>query len=118
MRRSTSSIALTLIKLALPAVLAFVSCTKVVATDQTRGRLADGRAFRVDAKGNEIVDYVAELEIAVDGLERRVRGLEQEITEKKAIIDRQERERAALDDQVIDLQLGMESLRAECGEKQ
>ncbi|MBX7138211.1 MAG: hypothetical protein K1X83_09520 [Oligoflexia bacterium] len=56
--------------------------------DPLRGRLPDGRAFRTDAKGNQLVDYVAELELAVEGLNRRVQGLELETQEKQKVIDR------------------------------
>lgn len=46
------------------------------------GRTADGRAYRVDNQGNEIVDYIAELELQQDALNRRIYGLEAEIAEK------------------------------------
>ncbi|MBX7143628.1 MAG: hypothetical protein K1X79_04185 [Oligoflexia bacterium] len=56
--------------------------------DPARGRLADGRAFRTDAQGNQLVDYIAELELSVEQLKRRVNGLEFELSEKQAVIDR------------------------------
>lgn len=55
---------------------------------QERGRLSDGRAFRTDAEGNQLVDYIAELEVSVEGLKSRVQGLESEVNEKQAAIDR------------------------------
>lgn len=46
---------------------------------QEKGRLADGRAFRTDSSGSQIVDYTAELELEIDGLRRTVTSLEDEI---------------------------------------
>jgi hypothetical protein len=53
-----------------------------------RGRLPDGRAFRTDAQGNQLVDYIAELELSVEQLNRRVHGLEFEVEERQREIDR------------------------------
>ncbi|MCB0318635.1 MAG: hypothetical protein KDD56_07745 [Bdellovibrionales bacterium] len=53
-----------------------------------RGRLPDGRAYRVDAAGNELVDYIAELEVTNDALKQRIIGLEDEVKEKVEAIDR------------------------------
>lgn len=53
-----------------------------------RGLLADGRAFRTDQNGNQLVDYIAELEVNVESLERRVYGLEDEVKEKQLQIER------------------------------
>ncbi|MCI5066554.1 hypothetical protein MRY87_12595 [bacterium] len=55
-----------------------------------RGRLAGGAAYRTDANGNEIVDYIAELEVTNEALERRIRGLVAEVSSL-----RQANERAA-----------------------
>ncbi len=52
------------------------------------GRLEDGRAYRTDAEGNQIVDYIAELELEVSNLKRRVSGLEIEVEEKDKAIAR------------------------------
>jgi hypothetical protein len=52
------------------------------------GRLSDGRAFRTDAEGNQLVDYIAELEVSVEAFRTQVRGLEEELQEKQASIDR------------------------------
>ncbi|NDC37574.1 MAG: hypothetical protein EBZ48_05930 [Proteobacteria bacterium] len=60
-----------------------------------RGLLADGRAFRTDQNGNQLVDYIAELEVNVESLEKRVYGLEDEIKEKQAVIDRLQKGGAA-----------------------
>lgn len=43
---------------------------------QERGRLPDGRAFRTDTDGNQVVDYIAELETTVDALTQQVIALE------------------------------------------
>jgi hypothetical protein len=59
-----------------------------MAEDGTRGRLADGRAYRTDPEGNQLVDYIAELEVNVEALNRRILGLEDEIAEKQRIIER------------------------------
>lgn len=56
--------------------------------EQARGRLADGRAFRTDAEGNQLVDYIAELELSVEQLNRKVNGLEFELGEKQAQVER------------------------------
>ena len=56
--------------------------------EESRGRTADGRAYRVDTQGNQLVDYIAELELEVDSLKRRTLGLEDEVSEKQKIIDR------------------------------
>jgi chromosome segregation ATPase len=53
-----------------------------------RGRLADGRAFRTDPEGNQLVDYIAELEVNLETLRTRVNGLEDEVKEKQSAIDR------------------------------
>lgn len=46
------------------------------------GRLTDGRAYRIDAEGNQLIDHIAELEVTIDGLERQVRVLEDELDER------------------------------------
>lgn len=53
-----------------------------------RGRLADGRAFRVDAQGLQITDQLAELEVTVDDLRRQVVSLENEIVLKEGALRR------------------------------
>lgn len=54
--------------------------------EDDRGRLTDGRAFRTDAQGMQLVDYIAELEVTIDELKRRVHGLQYEVEEKEDII--------------------------------
>ncbi len=58
------------------------------AEEPALGRTADGRAYRTDAQGNQIVDYIAELELSVDSLKRRVHGLEYDLEEKQRVIAR------------------------------
>jgi|GEM_PF-2744443 len=57
------------------------------AVAQEKGRMADGRAFRTDSAGNQLVDYIAELEVSTEALNRRVMGLEDEITAKNRMIE-------------------------------
>ena len=52
------------------------------------GRTADGRAYRIDSEGNRVIDYIADLEMNVDSLNRQVQGLESELQEKIQIIER------------------------------
>ena len=58
------------------------------AEEAERGRLPDGRAFRTGVDGTQLVDYIAELEVSVESLNRQVQGLEDENKEKQAVIDR------------------------------
>lgn len=44
-----------------------------------RGRLPDGRAYRTDAQGVRIIDYIAELELSVEDLSRQIQDLESEL---------------------------------------
>lgn len=60
----------------------------VQAEDGERGRLPDGRAFRTDSDGTQLVDYIAELELQVETLTRQVHGLEDESQARQAVIDR------------------------------
>ena len=59
-------------------VAALLFSTVAAFADDDHGRLQDGRAFRKDAEGNKMVDYIAELELEVDSLRRQVQGLEGE----------------------------------------
>jgi DNA repair exonuclease SbcCD ATPase subunit len=69
---------------ALGVVSVAVMCAvSAIAEEPKRGTLPDGTPFRTDADGNQIVDYIAELEQAVDQLNRRVFGLEDELKEKE-----------------------------------
>ena len=70
--------------LVIPAILVPVAAV----AEAERGRLPDGRAFRTNAEGHQIVDYIAELEVTIEGLNRRVRGLEDELQEKHYAIQR------------------------------
>lgn len=63
-----------------------------VDVEQSRGRLPDGRAFRTDVEGNQLVDYIAELEVTVEDQNRRIQGLELEV-EGKTLQNDPDRER-------------------------
>ena len=56
--------------------------------ESERGRLPDGRAFRTDVAGNEIVDYIAELEVSIEQLNRRIYGLEEEVKTRDSMLAR------------------------------
>lgn len=56
--------------------------------DDARGRLPDGRAFRTDTEGVQLVDYIAELELSIEELNRKITGLESELKDKDASITR------------------------------
>lgn len=68
--------------------LSVASAVQAEDADSSRGRLPDGRAFRTDAQGNQLVDYIAELELSVEQLNRRVHGLEFEVEERQREIAR------------------------------
>ncbi len=70
------------------AVLLCAAPLSLFAEDPSHGKLPDGRAFRVDSEGNEIVDYIAELETTNDSLNRRIHGLESEVEEKQKQLER------------------------------
>ena len=70
------------------SLLSLVFTLPFASAEDERGRLPDGRAFRTDAQGNQLVDYIAELELAVEGLQRRVNGLEDEVKAKQAQVQR------------------------------
>lgn len=56
-------------------------------SEESLGRGADGRAYRVTPDGLQIVDEFAELEVTVHEQARRIAGLETEIQDKLAVID-------------------------------
>jgi len=53
-----------------------------------RGRLPDGRAFRTDAQGVQLTDYIAELELSVEALNKKILELERKVDECEAPEDR------------------------------
>ena len=63
--------------------LLFIFSFEVAAEPKT-GRLPSGQAYRTDAAGNQIVDYIAELEVKNEALERRIRGLVNEVEDLRA----------------------------------
>ncbi len=70
------------------SLLLCFSVTFAEEQEPKRGVLADGTPFRTDSEGNQIIDYIAELENSVDTLHRRVNGLEREVETKQALIER------------------------------
>jgi hypothetical protein len=52
-----------------------------------RGRLPDGRAFRVDPHGNQLIDYIAELELEIEELTSRTSRIEALLKEKSGLLD-------------------------------
>lgn len=58
--------------------LLWIAALPLNAEESLRGRLPDGRAFRTDANGVQLVDYVAELELSIEELNRRIQAMENE----------------------------------------
>ncbi len=57
-----------------------------------RGRLPDGRAYRIDAaSGMRLSDYIAELEVTADDLRRQMVALEDEVSERRRQVEEYER---------------------------
>jgi DNA repair exonuclease SbcCD ATPase subunit len=81
--RASSSRSFVFITAAVMAIVPFAR-----AEDPARGRLPDGRAFRTDSEGNQLVDYIAELEVNNEALTRQVKGLQEELDTKQHSIDR------------------------------
>ncbi len=73
---------------ALRIIFVLLIAINLFAEDSERGRLSDGRAFRTDAEGVQLVDYIAELELSIEELNRKLIGVENELDEKNAIIKR------------------------------
>jgi len=61
------------------AILVTPSVAAPGGSDPERGRLDDGRAYRVDDNGYRLVDQLAELEVANDDLKRQLIALENEL---------------------------------------
>jgi|GEM_PF-5226963 len=68
--------------------LVFFALSTIAQAEPERGRLPDGRAFRTDVEGTQIIDYIAELELSVEALQRQIYGLENEIDQKDGTIAR------------------------------
>lgn len=71
----------------LAAALVYASFCSFAAADSPDGtakfgRLPNGKAYRKDAQGYQLVDQIAELEVDNDALKRRVTQLEDELTGK------------------------------------
>lgn len=82
-------LSLTALSLSLTLLLA----QGAVCQDQARGRLPDGRAYRTDKQGNQLVDYIAELELNNEALNRQVGGMQEELQDKEQTIERLQRGR-------------------------
>jgi hypothetical protein len=59
------------------------------AEEADRGRLPDGRAFRTDSTGIQLVDHVAELELTIESLNRRLQAAENEVKHKDNLLAQQ-----------------------------
>lgn len=68
-------------------VLVVMLQASLAIAESGRGRLPDGRAFRTDNQGMELVDYIAELEVTIEEQKRRIHGLLYEVEEKEDVID-------------------------------
>lgn len=64
----------------------FISPIQAQNKPQQIGRLRDGRAYRIDAGGMQLVDHIAELEVHVDDLTKQLHALEDELKEKQETI--------------------------------
>lgn len=53
---------------------------------ESLGRLPDGRAYRVDSEGSQLVDHIAELELQKRDADFRIRALEADLKEKESQI--------------------------------
>ena len=69
-------------RLSVCVLSALIILPLLAAADDTRGRLPDGRAFRTDAQGLQLIDYTAELEVNIETLNRRIQSLEQQLAER------------------------------------
>jgi TolA-binding protein len=58
------------------------------AQEASGGRLSDGRAYRTNADGFEVIDHLAELERTVDELRRKISGMQYQLDQKDALIKR------------------------------
>jgi chromosome segregation ATPase len=61
--------------------------TALVVAEPAKGRLPDGRAYRTDEQGMELVDYIAELEVTIEEQKRQIHGLQYEVEEKEDVIE-------------------------------
>lgn len=79
----------------------------------THGRLADGKAYRLDETGVRITDRLAELEVTVDDLQRQIYALENELGEKQRTINKLRKQNdkgAAATATIIERNLGAKEL--------
>jgi hypothetical protein len=76
-------------KIYILTLLVFVLPCISSAEEADRGRLHDGRAFRTDATGIQLVDHVAELELTIESLNRRLQAAENEVKHKDNLLAQQ-----------------------------
>ncbi len=74
------------IKLLSLGLFILISAVPLRAEEALRGRLADGRAYRTDSQGIQLVDQVAELQVTVDTLKRQLEASENEVALKSSLI--------------------------------
>lgn len=74
--------------LAFSFIAYLILVTPLVAEEANHGRLADGRAYRVDPQGLQLVDDVAELELTVEELKRQLEAARNEALDKSRELER------------------------------
>ena len=72
-------------RLALP-LMSLVFSLNVLAETPTHGRTEDGRPYRIDKQGFQVIDQMAELEVTIDDLKQQVLSLENEVEDKNNLI--------------------------------
>ncbi len=70
---------------------------------QERGRLSDGRAYRIE-NGMRLIDYIAELEVTADDLRRQNQALEDELEERRQKSGGQEAKRPVVETPLLGAQ--------------
>ena len=77
-----------MIKRLILLVLSLLLLVTFSSAEPERGVFADGTPFRTDVEGNQIVDYIAELENTIDQLNRKIYSLEIDLESKALQVDR------------------------------
>jgi chromosome segregation ATPase len=70
------------------ACVGLISLPLAAEEKPTRGRLPDGRAYRIDEGGYKLIDQLAEMEVTNDDLQRQVRALENEVDAQRSQLQR------------------------------
>jgi chromosome segregation ATPase len=76
MRHLMNTTSLSLARLVISLLIAVPSS---LMAESGRGVTSEGKPYRVDSEGNEIVDYIAELEVMNENLQKRIFGLQDEL---------------------------------------